>query len=75
MCIRDRLHAAGWPKSSVPVLAVGHQPTLEQVVAQLLDMRGEDCAVKKGAVWWLRQRERGGEKQTIVVDVQTAERL
>jgi phosphohistidine phosphatase len=35
----------------------------------------EDCAVKKGALWWLRYRERDGETQTVVVTVQTPELL
>ena len=50
------LAAANWPESREPVLVVGHQPALGQTVAQLLGLPGGDCAVKKGAVWWLRRR-------------------
>jgi len=56
-------------------LVVGHQPTLGQVVAQLLGMQAADCSVKKGAVWWLRRRERAGAPQTVIVTVQTPELL
>ena len=30
-------------------------------------------AVRKGSVWWLRQRERNGRMQTVIVTVQTPE--
>jgi phosphohistidine phosphatase len=43
------------------------------VVARLLGLSEEDCAIKKGAVWWLRFRERNGCAQTVVVTVQTPE--
>lgn len=51
------------------VLVVGHQPYLGQVIAQLLGMREEICAVRKGAVWWLRTRLRDGELQTVLLTV------
>jgi len=54
------LKAARWPDGSEPVLIVGHQPTLGFVVAQLLCEHGQSWPIKKGAVWWLRQREREG---------------
>ena len=69
------LRLAGWPTARAPVLVVGHQPALGQTVAQLLGLPGGDCAVKKGAVWWLRHREREGRAQTVVVCVQTPELL
>ena len=34
-----------------------------------------DCPVKKGALWWLRNRERDGFIQTVVVTVQSPEVL
>ena len=58
-----------------PALIVGHQPTLGRTVARLLDWREEDCSIRKGAVWWLRQRERNGQVQTVIVTVQTPELL
>ena len=44
-----------------------------EVIARLLGLNEEDCAVKKGALWWLRHRERAGASQTVVVTVQTPE--
>ena len=67
------LELAQWPLGRSPVLVVGHQPTLGRVVASLLGLTEEDCSVKKGAVWWLRHRERGSSGQTVVVTVQTPE--
>ncbi len=69
------LQLAGWPQGKAPVLIVGHQPTLGQTIARLLGMAESECSVKKGAIWWLRSRERGGQSQTVVVTVQTAELL
>ena len=54
------LGAAGWPGASVPVLVVGHQPTLGMAAARLLAGADQPWAVKKAAVWWLRLRERDG---------------
>lgn len=38
------------------VLIVGHQPNLGYLIAGKLKMQDKACVVKKGAVWWLRQR-------------------
>ena len=67
------LALAGWPDGRGPVVIVGHQPTLGQVVAQLLELPEGECPMRKGAIWWLRQRERGGRLQTVIVTVQTPE--
>lgn len=67
------LETALWPQSRSAVLIVGHQPTLGQTLAQLLEMPRGQCAVRKGGLWWLRAREREGELQTIVVAVMTPE--
>jgi phosphohistidine phosphatase len=68
------LDAARWPAARDPVLVVGHQPTLGWVLSRLL---GGDplasLAVRKGAVWWLRTRERDGAAQLLVVTVQSPE--
>lgn len=67
------LAAAGWPNGKSVVLVVGHQPGLGQAIAQLLGMAHDSCPVRKGAVWWIRTRERDGDVQTVVVTVQAPE--
>ncbi len=42
--------------STKTILIVGHQPNLGFLIAKLLGMTEGACVVKKGAVWWLRQR-------------------
>ena len=56
-----------WPLAKGTVLVVGHQPTLGQIIAQLLGLSATECTVKKGAVWWLRNRQREAQSQTVVV--------
>jgi len=69
------LAAAGWPNSKSVMLVVGHQPALGQAIALLLGMQQDSCPVRKGAVWWIRTRERDGDVQTVVVTVQAPELL
>ena len=64
------LAAARWPEAGEPVLVVGHQPTLGQVAARLLADVDQGWSVKKGAVWWLRCREREGAVQVVLHAVQ-----
>lgn len=49
------LAAAGWPDADAPVLVVGHQPTLGQVAALVLDDGRVARHVPKAAAWWLRR--------------------
>ena len=69
------LEVAQWPLSKIPVLVIGHQPVLGQAIAQMLGFHESECALKKGALWWLRTREREGQRQTVVVTVQSPELL
>ena len=69
--VADVLEAAGWPSARLTVLLVGDQPVLGEVVARLLNLKQGGCAIRKGAVWWLRSRERDGHEQTVVVAVQS----
>lgn len=63
------LEAARWPHSKEPVLVVGHQPTLGLAAAWLLAGASEPWSIKKAALWWLRSRERDGERQTVLAAV------
>lgn len=38
------------------ILLVGHQPNLGYLIASHLAMPTGGCVIKKGSVWWLRQR-------------------
>jgi phosphohistidine phosphatase len=60
------LHAARWPDSREPVLIVGHQPTLGMTAAYLLSGATTPWALRKGAVVWLRGRERGETLQVVL---------
>ncbi len=71
----DLLECARWPEGRGAVLVVGHQPVLGEVLARLLGISTGECSVRKGAVWWLRQRERDGQATTVLMAVQTPELL
>lgn len=73
--VDDLLQLVQWPDARQPALIVGHQPTLGRVVARLLHLAEPECSIRKGAVWWLRQREKNGQSQTVLLTVQTPELL
>ena len=56
--VEQMLQASKWPNGPEAVLIVGHQPTLGLLAAQLLCGAAQPWAIKKGAVWWLRNRVR-----------------
>lgn len=60
------LTKAGWPEANGAVLVVGHQPTLGQIAALLLSGEEQDWTIKKGAVWWISNRVRQNEMQTVL---------
>ena len=72
---QDLLELAQWPHAKGAVLVVGHQPMLGQVAAQLLGMQASECAIRKGSVWWLRQRQRLDATETVLLTVQSPEFL
>ena len=69
------LHAARWPDGREPVLVVGHQPTLGLAAAYLMTREPEPWALRKGAVLWLRGREREGGQQLVLHAVMSPELL
>ncbi|APW45227.1 SixA phosphatase family protein [Rhodoferax antarcticus] len=51
------------------VLLVGHQPMLGQIAARLLGVDESACDIRKGAVWWLRSRQREDQLQVSLLTV------
>ena len=60
------LAAANWPDSREPVLIVGHQPTLGAVASFLLSGEEAWWSVKKGAAWWLTNRDKSGASSVVL---------
>ena len=73
--VTDILETAGWPDAKYPVLLVGHQPTLGGLMAELLGLPEPVCAIRKGAVWWVRRRVREGHGQTVLQAVLCPDQL
>jgi phosphohistidine phosphatase len=73
--VAELLKLVGWPTAKGAVLLVGHQPQLGQLASELMGWSAADCVIRKGAVWWLRRREREGAVQTVVVTVQSPDFL
>ena len=73
--VEEVLAAVGWPKASGPVLVVGHQPTLGLVASTLLTGSAHPWTVKKGAVWWLRDRPKVDDGQVLLQAVQAPDCL
>ena len=69
------LLAARWPDGPEPVLVIGHQPTLGRVAAHLLAEVPQAWTIKKGAVWWLRNRDREGLAQVVLQAMQAPDCL
>ena len=60
------LQAAGWPDSREAVVIVGHQPTLGAVASFLLSGEEAYWSIRKGAVWWLSDRDKSGAASVVV---------
>lgn len=65
-CVSELIAASGWPQASGSVLIVGHQPSLGRLAALLLGGQEAEWSIKKGALWWLSNRLRRGENQTVL---------
>jgi len=57
------------PQGKGPILIVGHQPYLGEIAARLLGMQEHSCAIRKGAVWWLRSRVREEYFEILLLNV------
>ncbi len=57
------------PPHKGAVLLVGHQPMLGQIAARLLGVDEAACDLRKGAVWWLRSRQREDQVQVSLLSV------
>lgn len=64
--VSSLIAASGWPTGSGAVLLIGHQPGLGQLASLLLSGHESDWTIKKGALWWLSNRVRAGENQTVL---------
>ena len=69
------LACARWPDAKEPVIVIGHQPTLGLAAAYLLAGVAQPWSVKKGAVWWLRRRQRDAGDETVLVAVRGPENV
>lgn len=56
--VTELLQVARWPDARGPVLVVGHQATLGLTAAYLLSGLAQPWSIRKGAIWWLRHRQR-----------------
>lgn len=74
-CVSELIAASGWPDASGAVLIVGHQPSLGRMASLLLAGHEAEWTIKKGALWWLSNRVRRGETQTVLRAVIPAELL
>lgn len=74
-CVSELIGASGWPHGSGAVLIVGHQPALGRMASLLLAGQESEWTIKKGALWWLSNRIRRNETQTVLRAVIPAEFL
>jgi phosphohistidine phosphatase len=74
-CVSELIAASGWPQAGGAALIVGHQPSLGRLAALLLGGHEAEWSIKKGALWWLSNRVRRGETQTVLRAVIPVEML
>ena len=68
----DILAACNWPHSKEPVLIIGHQPHLGEVVTKLIPSY-QHCSIRKGNVWWISQKESEDNPATFLKAIMTPE--
>lgn len=70
------LNCCGWPSAwNGVVILVGHQPEIGRVASLALTGREVEWTVKKGAIWWLRQRPGPEGPQTTLRVMMTPQML
>lgn len=74
-CVSELIAASGWPQGGGAVLIVGHQPSLGRLASLLLAGQEAEWSIKKGALWWLSNRVRRNETQTVLRAVLPVELL
>ena len=57
------LRLVNWLADDEVVVLVGHQPWLGELASTLMTGEAHYWVVKKGGVWWLQRRQRGGATQ------------
>jgi phosphohistidine phosphatase len=60
------LAAVGWPEATESAVVVGHQPTLGRVISLLAIGEEGELTIKKGAIFWIARRVRGGGAQNVL---------
>jgi phosphohistidine phosphatase len=61
------LKIADWPRAERPVLIVGHQPTLGEVAARLIDGRQAAWQFSACGVCWMRKSQRKGRSEATLL--------
>lgn len=56
--------------ASKNVLLIGHQPNLAYLIGDLIRLPPSACVVKKGAVWWIRERNVDDGSQRYLFSIQ-----
>lgn len=71
----DLLQAANWSNREDCVLLVGHQPSLGMAASLAMTRKANYWCVKKGSIWWLANRMRTEDQETVIKAVLTPELL
>jgi len=61
------LKIADWPRAERPVLVVGHQPTLGEVAARLIDGRQATWQFGACGLCWMRSGPRKGRSEATLL--------
>jgi phosphohistidine phosphatase len=65
-CVSELIAASGWPHANGAVLIVGHQPSLGRMAPCCWPARRPTGASRRARLWWLTNRVRRGDTQTVL---------